>query len=179
MKKPKKIRRSKWSRIFNDAKVGFWNPWSYCNKGHEYVKSLRYDVLGLGELHNKHLEQHYESKRWICSERSKVDKQGVDPDPAAGVAILLSSKMVGRILDSGCVGNRVVWVRLAGPVCNLFVVVVYVSHKGRKKAPFAQDMIKQIQIQELVSTVNKSDCIIMMGDLNCELQRNVQGCTGK
>ena len=69
------------------------------------------------------------------------------------------------------------YVRLAGPVCNLFVVVVYVPHKGRKEAPFAKDTLKQVQ--ELLATVCKMDCIILMGDMNCELQRNVQGCTGK
>ena len=130
MKKPKKKKnKSKWSRIFNEVTVGFWNPWSYCNKRHEYVKSLRFDILGLGELHNKHLEEIYEGRNWICSEQGESDEQGNDPDPAAGVAILLSSKMADRILDSGCVGNRVVWVRLTGPVCNLCVVVVYVPHK--------------------------------------------------
>ena len=99
--KEKKKNKSKWSRIFGDAKIGFWNPWSYYNKRHEYVKGLEYDILGLGELHNKHLEKHYEEKRWICSERSKKDEQGVDPDPAEGVAILLSSRMVNRIIESG------------------------------------------------------------------------------
>ena len=58
MKKTKK-NKGKWSRVFGDATFGFWNPWSYSNKRHEYAKSLRIDVLGLGELHNKHLEEHY------------------------------------------------------------------------------------------------------------------------
>ena len=69
------------------------------------------------------------------------------------------------------------YVRLAGPVCNLFVVVIYVPHKGRKEVPFAKDTLKQVQ--ELLVTVCKMDCIILMGDMNCELQRNVQGYTGK
>jgi len=169
--------KSKWSRIFGDATFGFWNPWSYCNKRHQYALGLRTDVLGLGELHNKHLEEHYKSKRWICSERSKLDEEGKDPDPAAGVAILLSPRMADRILDQGCVGSRIVYVRLAGPVCKLFIVVVYIPHKGRKRAPYAQDIIEQIR--ELLASVCKSDCIILMDDLNCELQRYVKGCTGK
>ena len=37
-------------------------------------------------MHDKHLEEHYKEKRWICSERSQVNKEGIDPDPAAGVA---------------------------------------------------------------------------------------------
>ena len=131
------------------------------------MKSLKIDVLGLGELHNKHLEEHYKEKRWICSERSKITKQGEDPDPAAGVAILLSPRMADRILESGCVGARIAYVRLEGPVCNLFVIVPYVPHKGRKRAPYAQDTIAQLR--KLMKTVRKTDCIVVMGDLNCEL----------
>ena len=142
--KEKKKNKKKWSRKHEDATFGFWNPWSYCNKRHEYVKSLKIDVLGLGELHNKHLEEHYKEKRWICSERSKITKQGEDPDPAAGVAILLSPRMADRILESGCVGARIAYVRLEGPVCNLFVIVPYVPHKGRKRVPYAQDTIAQL-----------------------------------
>ena len=62
-------------------------------------------------------------------------------------------------------------------MCNIFVVVVYIPHRGRKRAPFASDTIAKVR--KLLSTVKKTDCIIWMGDMNCELQRNVQGCTGK
>ena len=126
---------------------------------------------------NKQAKEEYAEKRWICSELSEQGEDGKNEDPAAGVAILLSHRMADRILGSGSEGTRIAWVRLAGPVCNLFVIVTYVPHRGRKKAPFAKDTIKQLR--ELLSTVKKSDCIIMMGDLNCELQRNVQGCTGQ
>ena len=95
--------------MFGDAMFGFWNPWSHCNKRHEYVQSLNIDVLGLGELHNKHCDKLYEGKRLICSERAEPDELGVNPDPAAGVAILLSSRMADRLLDSGCVGTRVAY----------------------------------------------------------------------
>ena len=70
------------------------------------------------------------------------------------------------------------YVRLAGSVCNLFIVIPYIPHRGRKQAPYTQDTIRQVS--ELLKTVvRKTDCIIMMGDLNCELQRNVSGYTGK
>ena len=94
-------------------------------------------MLGLGELHNKDLEEHYKSKRWMCSERSKLDEEGKDPDPAAGVSILLSPRMTDNILDQGCVVSRIIYVRLVGPVYELFIVVIlvyiYVSHKGLKR----------------------------------------------
>ena len=85
--------------------------------------------------------------------------------------------MADRILDSGCVGSRIKWVRLTGPVFNMFVIVMYVSHRGRTKASYVKDIIKLIQ--NLLSTMNKTDCVILMGDLNCEIQRNVNGCTGQ
>ena len=109
------------------------------------MKSLEIDVLGLGELHNKHLEEQYKEKRWMCSERSKITKQGEDPDPAAGVAILLSPRMADRILETRCVGARIACVLMEGPVCDLFIVVPHIPHKGRKKAPHAKDIIAQLR----------------------------------
>ena len=140
---------------------------------------MNYDILGLGELHNKQLEDNYKYKRWIYSEQGEVDEQGYDPDPAAGVTILLSSRMADRTATSNTryVGSRIVWVRLAGPVYNIFVIVTYAPHRGRTKTPYVKDIIKQLQ--ELLATVNKMDCVIMMGDLDCELQRNIKGCTGQ
>ena len=49
-------------------------------------------------------------------------------------------------------------------------------HRGRTRAPYAQDTIKKLQ--ELLQSVSKTDCIIMMGDFNCELHRNAENCTG-
>ena len=58
--------------------------------------------------------------------------------------------------------------RLKGPICNMFVVVVYVSHKGRTTKPTVADTI--ISLNKLLKTVPKQDYIIMGGDLNCQLQ---------
>ena len=175
VKKSKKKLRKQWSVKDEDAEIGFWNPWAYSNERHEYCKSLDLDILGLGELHNIQGKDHFQEKRWICSQGAE-EKDGKSTDPAAGVAILLSARMAKRIMSSGCVGTRIVWVRIEGPICNLFVVVVYIPHKGRTN-PSAQDTIKQLM--ELLSTVRRYDCIILMGDFNCQLRRNVPGCTGQ
>ena len=174
-KNDKKWNKKQWSKNYGDAKIGFWNPWFYSNERHEYSKSLNLDILGLGELHNLHDKTQYKEKRWICSDTTKI-KDGKSTDPAAGVAILLSKRMADKIMSSGSVGTRIVWARLEGPVCNLFVIVVYIPHKGRSN-PCAQDTINQIKV--LLSTVRSHDCIILMGDFNCQLRRNVSGCTGK
>lgn len=98
--------------------------------------------------------------------RKKSDEQGYNPDPAAGVTILLSPRMTDRILDSGCVGSRIVWVRLVGSVCNMFAIVVYVPGK-KDESTLCQRHYKTVK-----RPANTMDCVILMGDLNCELQRN-------
>ena len=62
-------------------------------------------------------------------------------------------------------------------MCNLFIIVTYIPHRGRTKAPFTKDTLALVI--ELLKSVLKSDYVTWMGDMNCELQRNVQGCTGK
>ena len=66
---------------------------------------------------------------------------------------------------------------LKGSICNIFVVVTYVSHNGRTTKPTATDTIEALV--KLLTTVSKQDCIIMGGDLNCQLQRNVPGRTDR
>ena len=52
-------------------------------------------------------------------------------DRASGVGILLSPRMEKKVLGFGSEGARVCWVRLSGPACNLFVLAVYMPHRGR------------------------------------------------
>ena len=169
-------KKDKWSNKHErQALFRCWNPWGYSNERHEYCKELGYDILGLVELHNAHTKRQFESQGWVCSQAAEV-KDGKCIDPAAGVAIMLSTRMTTKVLSQGSVGTRIAWVRVAGPVCNLFFVVTYIPHKGRTN-PCAQDTIKQLQT--LLKGVTKSDCIILCGDFNCQLQRHVKGCTGK
>ena len=93
------------------------------------------------------------------------------------VAIMLSNRMADKLIDEGHVGTRIAWARISGPVCNIFFIVTYIPHKGRTCPPYVQDTIKQLK--KLLQIVCKSDCVILTGDFNCQLQRNIQGCTGK
>ena len=93
------------------------------------------------------------------------------------MATLLSHRMVRRVMICGWVGTRIVWTRIEGSVCNLFVLVVTcMPHKGRS-CPSTQDTMKQLM--DLLSTVRRCDYIILMGDFNYQLRRNVPGYTGK
>ena len=148
----KKKRMKTWSKQFFQSRFGFWNPLSYSNERHAYCKQLEYDVLGLTELHNNHIKKQYQGRRWVCSAPVAQGDDGKNSDPAAGVTILLSNRMADKVLDQGHVGARIVWVKLAGPVCNIFYIVVYVPHKGRTQKPQASDTIAQLR--SLLQTAN-------------------------
>ena len=166
-----------WSRDWRNLEFGCWNPFSYSVKCHSFCKSLNIDVLGLTELHNLQNEDKYLSTLFITAPNAKIGKDGKSTDPAAGVAIMLSAKMRDKIHKSGSIGSRIVWVRLQGPICPIFFIVTYIPHKYRKESPFAHEVIEQLNV--LLQSVPKGDCVVLCGDLNCQLRRNVKGYTGK
>ena len=176
MKKKNKDKKN-WSKKFYQALIGVWNCWSLSNERFHYCEALKYDILGLTELHNMQAKEQFKGRRWVCSAPADLDEKGHSTDLAAGVAIMLSPRMADKVIGEGHVGTRIAWVRLAGPVCNIFYVVVYIPHKGRTQKPMAMDTIAQLR--QLLQTVRKSDCIIVAGDLNCQLHRHVEGCTGE
>ena len=133
-------------------------------------------MLALTELHNKQ-RKISEGDLWITSEVAETNAKGGSKDKAAGVAILLSKRMQGKIDRSGCVGSRIAWVRLKGPICPIFFVAVYIPHKYRTAKPRARDTIAQLT--GLLQIVPQGDCIVVCGDLNCQLKRNVPGRTGQ
>jgi len=80
----------------------------------------------------------------VCSAPTGTDKNVKSSDPAAGVAFALSPRMANKVLDSGYVGTRIAWVKIAGPVYNIFFITTYIPHKGRTQTPRAKDTIKQL-----------------------------------
>ena len=90
-------------------------------------------MLALTELHGKQLDVE-QSKNWVVSAKAKTQADGRCSDPAAGVAIMLSNRMVKKIYSSGCVGSRIAWVRLHTPTGPMFFVCVYVPHKHRNRS---------------------------------------------
>ena len=101
---------------------------------------------------------------------AKIDKRTNKPrfpqDKAAGVGILLSSKAEQKVLTFGSTSERVCYVLLSGPVCNLFIVAVYIPHRGRT-SPCQDDTIKDVQ--EALKKAPTQDCIMLMGDFNDQL----------
>ena len=50
-------------------------------------------------------------------------------------------------------------------------------HAGRVQPPFYTDVLEQLD--EVLSQVRNNDCVIIMGDLNCKLARNIPNRTGR
>lgn len=96
---------------------------------------------GLGCISNNRVVT---QSRKISNEKHEIhildcqaDKKGAEERPkkfpkdkAAGVGILLSKRAHKKIHSFGSEGERVCWVRLKGPTCDLFIVAVYMPHRG-------------------------------------------------
>ena len=97
-------------------------------------------------------------------------------DRAAGVAILLSDTAEKQVESFGSEGERVCWVRLRGPICHLFIIDVYVSHRTRT-APSQGDTMHDLE--KVLSCVPQGDCTCVAGDFNEQLPACAAGRTGK
>ena len=168
-----------WNKNYTNVRMACWNPWGFSNERFNYCLALNYDVLGLTELHNVQNKKIWKCKRWITSMDAPIDEQGKLQDSASGVGILLSKRFSENVLAQGAIGSRIAWVRVKGPACILFIVCVYIPHKFRKAKPHASDTL--LQLDKLLADCTKiqqGDCLIVMGDFNCEIQRNIQGVSG-
>ena len=91
---------------------------------------------------------------------------------------MLSSRIQAKVtgMSFGSEGNRVCWVRLRGPSCNLFVVAVYLPHRGRVH-PSQDDTLSDVQ--NVISKIPARDCICLLGDFNEQLQKEIKIVTGR
>ena len=156
-----------------------WNTRSLTVERYDYCKNMGYDVLAVTEMWRTQDKFTNHTNEFTVSATTK-DKHGNlknEKDPAAGAGILLSPRAQQKFMGAGNNGSeRIYWVRLKGPVCNLFVVAVYMPHSKRVQ-PSQSDTIKELDI--ICKQAKQGDCIIIMGDLNVQLPANKQGSTGK
>ena len=159
-----------------------WNTRSLTFERMEYCKSLNYDVLALTELWRTQDIFQTATKHFTVSEPKMIKISNTDKyqmrfpsDKAVGVGILLSDAAVQKVESFGSEGERVCWVRLRGPACHLFIIAVYMPHRGRV-SPAQGDTLQDLH--KVLKTVPQGDCIYILGDLNEQLDVNVQGTTG-
>ena len=118
-------------------RMATWNTRSLTFERLQYCKSLNYDVLAITELWRNQSKYQTRSKSLIVSEQKilttgrRKGQPRYPDDKDAGVVILLSQTAAKKIKSFGSEGERVCWVRLKGPTCNIFVIAVYLPHRGR------------------------------------------------
>ena len=110
------------------------------------------------------------NKRFITGDAAPVG------DPYAGVAMMFSDNVAKCVMHTGCIGSRIVYAMIRASPCNLFVVCVYVPHAGRQN-PSSADTIDDLD--NLLRSVPRHDCLIVMEDFNAKLPRNNGRLTGR
>ena len=110
----------------------------------------------------------YKGRRWVYNTPAGTDEKGKNSDPSTKVVIMMSRRIVNKTLDSVYVGIREnFW--------NSLQHILYINlHSTQRK-----DTITQLQQLLLLQTIPKSDYIMLAGDFNCQIPRNIPGCTGR
>ena len=159
-----------------------WNTRSLTFERFKYCESLGYDVLAITELWRNQSKFQTKSNKYTVSSPKIIQKGPLKgqvrfpKDKAAGVGILLSNRAQKKLLCFGSEGERVCWVRLKGPTCNVFVVAVYLPHRARTQ-PSQEDTLKDLQL--VLKKIPSGDCICILGDFNEQLPGGVPNRTGK
>ena len=166
-----------WSTKESNLKMATWNTRSLTFERFFYCKSLNYDVLAVTELWRTAHKFVDGTTRWTHS-KAKQDKSGkpiYPDDKPAGVGILLSERAQAKYLNHGSPCERITWVRLKGPVVNLFIIAIYVPHRARTN-PAQHNTLDELE--QLLKQVHHNDCIIVLGDINEQLPANIDNHTG-
>ena len=167
-----------WSKMEPQLRMATWNSRSLTQERFQYCKNLQFDVLALTELWRSAEKFADVTCQWTFSAAEK-DASGnpkFPEDRAAGVGILLSERATRKCIAHGSPCERITWVKLKGPVVDLFCIAVYMPHRMRSH-PSQSDTAATLM--SLLSKIPKNDCIIVLGDMNEQLPANIKGHTGK
>ena len=149
-------------------RLATWNCSGLTITQKQLCSEWAFDILGLTKTHDKGTIK--TSSIFLPAEPAPEN------DRAAGVALLLSTKISKCVLHHGNVGSRIVYARIKGAVCNLFVICAYVPH-SKHVNPTRDDILRKLD--ELLRKVKCSDCVILLGDFNSRLPRLHKGVTGR
>ena len=168
-----------WSKKHPNLSIATWNTRSLTFERFNYCKNLGHDILAITELwRNSH--KFTDGTVSFTHSAPKISVNTGLPsfpdDVAAGVGILLSERAQKQYIRHGSPCERLTWVRLKGPVTNLFVIAAYIPHRARIK-PCQDDTLNSLV--ELLKQVPKNDCVVLAGDFNEQLPKNVEQLTGK
>ena len=123
----------RWSSKEPQLKFATWNSRSMTQERFQYCKSLNYDVLAITELWRSAEKFASGTCQWTYSIAgiNEKGKSKFPEDRAAGVGILLSTRAMHKYLAHGSPCERITWVRLKGPVADIFIIAIYLPHRMR------------------------------------------------
>ena len=123
-----------WSNKHDNLTMATWNTRSLSFERFLYCQNLGFDILAVTELWRSARKFTNDTVSFTCS-KPRLNAITGDPvypdDRAAGVGILLSERAKQKYMRHGSPCERIACVRLKGPVTNLFVIAVYMSHRVR------------------------------------------------
>ena len=156
-------------KLSNAANLSFgtWNCGGLSKLKKDLISAKNIDVLCVTETH----EWRDHDPLVVYSEPpTKRDKY-------PGVSLHLKQSIAKYIMNTGQVGSRIVYCRLRGVSCNITVVGVYIPQKSRTSPDQKSTYDK---LEKLLQALSKRrDAIILMGDFNSRLKRNITGYTGR
>ena len=128
---------------------------AYSYERHNYCKTLKYDILDLTELHNVQVQNRFKEHTWVHYNTSvtTTDENDRSTDPAAdswcsNYYAFTQNRGQGARLRTRWFQDC--WVKIKGPVCNIFYIVVYIPHKGRSASPVASDTRHNSTTKEII-----------------------------
>ena len=112
---------------------------------------------------------------------SKLTKDGTlrfPEDKTVEVRILLSNTVTKKVKFFGYEGERICWVRLHGPIYNIFIIAVYFPHRDRF-ASCQSDTIHDLQTVLKKVSSHFPRLHLHYGRFDEHLRDNVNNLTGK
>ena len=142
-----------------------WNCGGLTKIKKDLVSKLNQDIVCMTETHG----WRDNDPAWIYSDMPEKT------DSYSGTALVVGKRLSGYVIASGSIGSRIVYCRLRGTSCNLFIIGVYIPQR-RRTNPDQNDIYEQLET--LLLKVKPRDCIILMGDFNSRLARDIEGRVG-
>ena len=145
-----------------------WNCSGLTATQKQLCSEMDYDILAFTETHDRGAFP--ATSNFIPAEPAP------EHDRAAGVALLLSGRVVRSVIHTGSIGSRIVYARIRAAVCNIFAIGVYIPH-AKHINPSRADTL--VDLDKLLINISPSDCIVILGDLNARLPRSYERLTGR
>ena len=146
-------------------RIATWNCNGLSKTKKDLAKEMDFDILCLPETH----------KYTDNDSHMLYAAPPPDNDPWSGVSLMLSNRVRKYVTHWDFIGSRIVYCRLKGHTCNYFVIGIYIPQSKRINPDQSNTYD---ELAKLLRQVSNRDCIILLGDFNSRLARDIDNHTG-